>query len=72
MRRMMNNANYQTRISELWNQIPPDDTVIGLPSPIEIFSKYIPDYIFEQMRNITILYARQKDIPRFSAPYIIR
>lgn len=61
----MKDVQYETRRVR-WHR-PQHTSIVDLPSPINFFLAYITQDIFEQMSNMTNLYAVQQNIPRFSS-----
>lgn len=62
--RWRSNVTYETQPIEWF--IPEKTQIDELSAPISYFLKYVPDSLFEQMSEMTNLYATQKNIPRFS------
>lgn len=58
------NAEYQTRTINWHTPNPPD--AIDLQSPVDFFTKYISDNLFQEMAEMTNLYAVQKGIGRWT------
>jgi hypothetical protein len=45
--------------------VPQIEEFSDLPKPIPFFENYIPESIFQQITNMTNLYATQKNLARF-------
>jgi hypothetical protein len=56
-------VHYEARPVE-WH-VPEIEEFSDLPKPIQFFENYIPESIFQQITNMTNLYATQKNLARF-------
>jgi hypothetical protein len=56
-------VHYEARRVE-WH-VPEIEEFSDLPKPIQFFENYIPESIFQQITNMTHLYATQKNLARF-------
>lgn len=63
----MEDVTFETRKVKWYKPPVADELTVEMPPPIDFFMRYVPEELFQQMSDMTNLYATQKNVARFPA-----